>query len=142
MILLDTGPLVALCDRRDSRHRTAVTHLAHLVSEGLCVCEAVLVEASFHLSRPVERSRLGAVLAELRIDSLPTHDIAFRADVFAWLLKYADQDPDWADGCLAVLCGRDARLKVWTFDREFRTTWRKPDGKAIPLAVPSRAVPR
>jgi predicted nucleic acid-binding protein len=142
MILLDTGPLVALCDRRDSRHRTAVTHLAHLVSESLGVCEAVLVEASFHLPRPIERSRLGALLTELRVDSLPTHATDFRADVLAWLLKYADQDPDWADGCIAVLCGRNARLKVWTFDREFRTTWRKPDGKAIPLAVPSRAAPR
>ncbi|MGH9253776.1 MAG: hypothetical protein ACRD3C_04320, partial [Vicinamibacterales bacterium] len=36
---------------------------------------------------------------------------------------------------IAVLCGRDARLKVWTYDREFRTTWRKPDGRAIPMAV-------
>lgn len=139
MILLDTGPLVALCDRRDARHRTTVTHLTHLVSEGFCVCEAVLAEACFHLPRRIERSRLAAVLGELRVNSLPTHDTDFRADVLAWLLKYADQDPDWVDACIAVLCGRDARLKVWTYDREFRTTWRTPDGKAIPSAVTSRA---
>jgi len=24
---------------------------------------------------------------------------------------------------------------VWTYDHEFRTTWRKPDGKSIPQAV-------
>jgi hypothetical protein len=40
-----------------------------------------------------------------------------------------------ADGCIAVLSGRDRRLKVWTYDREFRTTWRRPDGTVIPMAV-------
>jgi hypothetical protein len=36
---------------------------------------------------------------------------------------------------LAVLSGRDQHLKVWTYDREFRTAWRRPDGTAIPMAV-------
>ncbi len=48
-----------------------------------------------------------------------------------------DRLPDWADGCLAVLSGRHLNAKVWTCDREFRTTWRRPDGRAIPLAVRS-----
>ena len=55
--------------------------------------------------------------------------------MFEWLLKYGDHDPDWADGCLAVLSERDSSVKVWTYDREFRTTWRRPNGSAIPLAV-------
>lgn len=93
-----------------------------------------MAEACFHLSQ-LQRERLRAVLYELRIESLPTHDPEFHADVFAWLIKYGDHEPDWADGCLAVLCGRDARLKVWTYDLEFQTTWRRPDGKAIPMAV-------
>jgi len=76
------------------------------------------------------------VLDELRIVPLPgTDDAGFWFEVFAWLLKYADHEPDWADGCIAVLCGRDRTLKVWTYDREFRTTWRRPDGTAIPMAV-------
>ena len=25
--------------------------------------------------------------------------------------------------------------RLWTYDREFRTTWRRPDGTAIPLAT-------
>jgi hypothetical protein len=28
-----------------------------------------------------------------------------------------------------------AKIAVWTYDREFRTTWRRLDGRAIPLAV-------
>jgi predicted nucleic acid-binding protein len=134
VILVDTGPLVALCDARDSHHAAAATHLARLAAAGLCVCDAVLAEACFHLPHHMQRERLACVVDRFRIASLPTHEPAFRHDVFQWLAKYADHDPDWADGCLAVLCGRDARLKVWTYDREFRTTWRKLDGKAIRLA--------
>jgi hypothetical protein len=74
------------------------------------------------------------VLDELRIAPLST-DAGAWFEVLGWLLKYADHEPDWADGCIAVLCGRDRRLKVWTYDREFRTTWRRPDGTAIPMAV-------
>lgn len=44
-------------------------------------------------------------------------------------------DPDWADGYLAVVAGIAHRARMWTYDREFRTTWRRPDGTRIPLAV-------
>ncbi len=135
MTLVDTGPLVALCDARDGQHRRAVTHLAQIGTRGLCVCEAVLVEACFHLPHQVQRARLQRVLADLKIESLSTQDLDFQDDLFGWLFKYADHEPDWTDACLAVLSGRDARLKVWTYDREFRTTWRRPDGRAIPMAV-------
>ena len=135
MIAVDTGPLVALCDPRDRRHANAVTHLTRLASAGLRVCEAVLVETCFHLPLLAQRHRLRALLTELRIDELPTEGPDFRAEVLAWLIKYGEHEPDWADGCLAVLCGRDPTLKVWTYDREFRTTWRRPDGRAIPMAV-------
>jgi hypothetical protein len=36
---------------------------------------------------------------------------------------------------LAVSDSHDKALKVWTYDTEFRTTWRRPDGTAIPLAI-------
>jgi hypothetical protein len=93
------------------------------------------MEACFHLPHHSQRERLRALLHELDIESLPTYGVDFQADVFAWLLKYSDHEPDWADGCITVLCGRRPRVKVWTHDREFRTTWRRPDGKSIPLAV-------
>lgn len=77
----------------------------------------------------------GAVLEDFHFQSLATDDLAFWDEVFAWLAKYADHEPDWTDACIAALCGRDKRLKVWTYDREFRTTWRRPDGRPIPLAI-------
>ena len=136
MILVDTSPLVALCDSRDAKHRTAVKHLEKLANAELATCEAVLMEACFHLPHRSQRLRLHAMLTEFRIGALPdTADRRFWSDVFEWLVKYADHDPDWADGCIAVLAGRDKDLKVWTYDREFTTIWRRPDGTVIPLAA-------
>lgn len=135
MILVDTAPLVAIVDPRDALHSTALKHLGALAPAGLWVCEAILTEACFHLPHRMQRERLRAALDEFYIDSLPTSDAGFWSDVFAWLGKYADHEPDWADGCIAVLCGHHKRLKVWTYDPEFRTIWRRPDGKAIPLAI-------
>jgi predicted nucleic acid-binding protein len=136
MVLVDTGPLVALCDRRDSRHRRAVRQLESLAAQGLFVCDAVLTETCFHLPHRSQRLRMRALLAELAIEPVPaSQHRRMRDQVFDWLIKYADHEPDWADAWLAILSGEDSRLKVWTYDREFQTTWRRPDGSAIPLAV-------
>jgi predicted nucleic acid-binding protein len=136
MILIDTTPLVALCDARDSQHAIAVNQLQKLVSAGLCTCEAVLMESCFHLPHREQRQRLHALLNSLAVSSLPgTFDSLFWSEVFDWLTKYSEHEPDWADACIAVLSGQDRRLKVWTYDREFRTIWRRPDGSAIPLAI-------
>lgn len=136
MILIDTTPLVALCDARDSKHRTASRHLESLAASQFGSCDAVLTEACFHLPHRSQRLRLRAFLHELSVQPLPVADEgAFWLDVLDWLTKYADHDPDWADACLAVLSGRQDDVKVWTYDREFRTTWRRPNGTLIPLAV-------
>jgi len=136
MILVDTTPLVALCDARDSQHDVAVKELEKLASAGLCTCEAVLIESCFHLPHREQRQRLHALLDALAVSSLSGPcDRRFWSDALNWLAKYAEHEPDWADACIAVLCGHDRRLKVWTYDREFRTTWRRPDGTIIPLAI-------
>jgi predicted nucleic acid-binding protein len=136
VILIDTGPLVALCDARDAKHRTGVRQLAALGKQKFAVCDAVVTEACFHLPHRSQRQRLRALLNDLDVQPLPaSYHQRFWSDVLDWLTQYADHEPDWADGCLAVLSGQDHALKVWTYDREFRTIWRRPDGTFIPLAV-------
>jgi predicted nucleic acid-binding protein len=136
VILVDTTPLVALCDTRDSLHRTAWRHLAGLARETFGLCEATLTEACFHLPDRRRRARLRRLLDELDASALTLgDDTSPWSDVFDWIDTYADHEPDWTDGYIAALCGRDRTLKVWTYDREFRTIWRRPDGSAIPLAV-------
>ena len=138
MILIDTGPLVALCDGRDEKHQVAVKNLESLAPNQLVACEAVLTEVCFHLPYPSQRQRLRALLDNLGVQPVPvSNESAFWWEVFDWLARYADHQPDWADGCLAVLSGRNRGAKVWTYDREFRTIWRRPNGTIIPLAVRS-----
>jgi len=137
-ILIDTTPLVALCDAGDEKHRVAVKHLGSLSSSGFAVCDAVLTEACFHLPHRSQRQRLRALLDDFDVQPVPAaNQSAFWLEVFAWLTKYAEHQPNWADGCLAVLSGWDRDAKVWTYDHEFRTTWRRPNGTIIPLAVRS-----
>ena len=139
MILIDTGPLVAICDPRDAKHMIAVDDLRKLATAEFAICDAIVSEACFHLPGRAQRQRLRAALDKLDVVAFPgATDAGFRYDVFAWLLKYADHEPDWADACIAVLCGADRSLSVWTYDKEFHTTWRRPDGTRIPLAVTPR----
>ena len=139
MIAIDTTPLVALCDGRDSKHSAAIKDLERLAPQDFAVCEPVLTEACFHLPHRSQRRRLRDLLQELSVSALPTvSEPAFWSQAFDWLIKYAGHEPDWADACLAVLSGQQKQLKVWTYDREFRTTWRRPNGTAIPLAIPGR----
>jgi predicted nucleic acid-binding protein len=136
VILVDTGPLLALCDARDSKHRLALKHLESLAADRLATCDAVLTETCFHLPHRSQRQRLRALLHDLDVRPVPpTLELDLWLETLDWLAKYTDHEPDWADACLAVLSGRDTDLRVWTYDRKFRTTWRRPDGTVIPLAV-------
>jgi predicted nucleic acid-binding protein len=138
MILIDTTPLVALCDPRDSLNKTALRHLKVLAKSEFAVCEPVLYEVCFHLDAPAQRRRLQQTLERLDVSPISVDDAqTLWKEVFDWLDQYRDHEPDWADAYLAVLCGRDRKYKVWTYDSEFRTIWRKPDGSPIPMAVRS-----
>ncbi len=138
MILLDTGPLVGLCDERDQYHRAATRELKALQGETFATCEAVLAETCFHLDLPHERQRLRTTLRDLRVQVLPTQQgLPLWASTLDWMEKYAEHAPEWADAYLAVLSGLNPQLRVWTFDREFHTIWKRPDGTAIPLVARS-----
>jgi predicted nucleic acid-binding protein len=135
MILIDTNVLVALADKQDGLNRRALDDMEDLVGQPMFVAGPVLTETYFFIRDSHLRQRLAKYLDDLAIAPAPSDERHVWEDVATWLEKYADHDPDWADGCLAVLCGRERRFRVWTYDREFRTVWRRPDGTKIPLAV-------
>jgi predicted nucleic acid-binding protein len=136
VILVDTAPLVALSDPRDALHSRALRDLDRLARQPLATCSVVLTEACFLLSHPVQRERLRRLLVELPIRPIAiSEEEAVWEDAFGWMRRYAEHEPDWADAYLAVLSGRHARARVWTYDAEFRTTWRRLDGERIPLAM-------
>ena len=134
MILCDSNVLVALVDSRDPLQRKAQTDLLRLSRQALLVTEPVLSEATFLLQLATHRSRLRDLLIDLKIKLAPSLEQAtLFQEAFDWLAKYADHTPDWANAHLAVLSQHFQQFRVWTYDREFRLIWRRPDGSRIPL---------
>ena len=135
MILLDTAPLVALCDPRDNLNRRAVRDLDHFWHEALVLVTPVLTEACFLLRHAVQRARLQRLVAEFSVHAYQSEDEGrLWQEALAWMHRYREHEPDLADAYLVVVAGKERRSRVWTYDREFRTTWRRADGSAIPLA--------
>lgn len=134
MILIDTGPLVALIDPRDGFHGKSRADLAKLTDPSFLVTVPVLTETYFHLPSPIARRKLRALLEELKasVREIAGSVVAASMD---WMDAYADHEPDFADAVTVVLSSEIEGCQVWTYDREFWTTWRKPDGAAIPLAL-------
>jgi predicted nucleic acid-binding protein len=136
MILVDANVLIALVDQRETLHVAATDDLKRLLRAHLLVVAPVLTEVCHLLPAAHHRARIRALIAALHMRPPAMSDEAQLWDeMFDWLARYAEHEPDWADAYLAVLCGRNKRLKVWTYDSEFRTVWRRPDGSRIPLAV-------
>jgi predicted nucleic acid-binding protein len=143
MILVDTNALTGLVDERDGLHRIAVRDLKKLAGQPLGVSSAVLAETFFLLTANHLRRRLEYLLESLAMQAVEL-SAPWWQDVFAWAQRYAEHEPDLADAQLAVLCSRDASHQVWTYDKEFSTTWRLLNGKPIPVVGKSsrRSAPK
>lgn len=121
MILVDTGPIVALFDPKDASHRRCRDVLEAL-REPLVTTVPVLTEA-FHMLSPESRgadtlrdfvARGGAMLWFF-------DDVALRR-AFELMEQYADHPMDLADASLIVAAEVLATSKVFTIDRQdFRT---------------------
>jgi predicted nucleic acid-binding protein len=133
-VLVDTNVLIALVDRSDELHAKASGDLQKLAKAELCTTDAVLCESVFALARADQRGRLSLLLERLPIAPLGVDDpSALRREIFAWLAKYAEHEPDYADAELCVLAAWDKRLRIWTYDSEFTRVWRKPNGRRAAL---------
>src|SRR5437588_12977753 len=137
MILVDTNALVALIDYSDQLNKQAAADFPRLQKRKLYLISPVIAEAVHLLPFKQDRQRLVAFLDEFQFEMCPIHETdELWQETFQWLLRYSEHSPDWADALLAVLSGREKIFRVWTYDSEFKTIWRRPDGSRIPLAVP------
>jgi predicted nucleic acid-binding protein len=129
VILVDTGPLVALFDPRDDAHAETRALLAS-VREPLSTTVAVLTEA-FHLLDP--SSRGSAALREfmnaggmtvwfLSADSL--------ARCFELMEQYADHPMDLADASLVTAAEHLRTTRIFTLDRRDFATYRARIGRS------------
>lgn len=133
--ILDTGPLVALLNRRDRHHRWAWNQWARMEAP-LFTCEPVIAEACF-LVQGLEGGP-ATVLDFVRRGVL---DLSFRvaeeSEVIAGLMrKYHDVPMSLADGCLVRMAERHADSVVVTLDSDFKV-YRKNGRQLIPTVTPA-----
>jgi predicted nucleic acid-binding protein len=132
--LLDTGPLVALLDRRDKDHSWVVEQMSRL-RRPLHTCEAVLTEAC-HLLRQLPQAQ-AAILEMLAAEVLA---VSFQLGeqsrpVLALLQRYGNVPMSLADACLVRMSELISECVVFTLDSDFRI-YRRHRRQKIPLVIP------
>lgn len=132
-IVLDTGPLVALLNRRDAFHTWSVEQASKL-SPPFFTCEAVIAEAHFLLTGVHQgNNRLIDLLASGRLDL--TFSFARQSKRVGELMRaYAGVPMSFADACLVCMAEEQAST-VFTLDGDFRI-YRKNRNELIELIIP------
>ena len=122
LCLLDTGPIVAFLDARDSEHRQVVASLATFTGR-FVTTGAVAVEAMHFLSRVRNGPTLLVdFLLTSRTEIHECTSVDNLAAAAELMVKYADTPMDFADATLVLLGNRLKINAVCTLDRHgFRT---------------------
>ena len=136
--IVDTGPLVALLDARDSAHGWTIRQLRQITGP-LLTCEAVVAEALYLLRslRPGQEKILEWI--ERGVLVCPFVLAEEVAQVRAIWQKYSDVPMSLADACLVRMAELYGSSPVLTLDREF-SVYRKNGRQVIPLISPKQAV--
>lgn len=118
IVLLDTGPLVALLNARETHHAWVKSQFATF-RPPVFTCEPVLTEAC-HVLRQIPTG--GEAVMSLLLRGVIAVDLALEAEaeaVQALLRRYRDLPMSLADACLVRLAELNGRCRVLTFDSDF-----------------------
>ena len=123
MILVDTGPLVALFDPADYSHAKCVRILQR-IEEPLCTTLPVLTEA-FHLLTPdsVGAERLMDFVADRGLSVWFAREESLDR-AFELMRHYSNLPMDFADASLVVAAETLATRKIFSIDRKDFTVYR------------------
>ena len=121
-VLLDTGPLVALLNRRDEWHKAIVDLFPSLIDR-LVTTEAVITEAT-HLTGRAKRASLplefvldaGIPIAPLSVDGYRRCAVLMQ--------KYSSTPMDFADATLVTIADPLSIDTVFTLDRKGFASYR------------------
>ncbi len=137
MILVDTGPLVALFDPRDWQHDRCVKALKR-IREPVCTTVPVLTEA-FHMLQPesLGSDRLREFVEKGGL-SVWLFDRPSLTRAFELMERYADHPMDLADASLVAAAESLGAHKVFTVDRRDFETYRIRRGhRSYPIEIVS-----
>ena len=135
MILVDTGPFVALFDPKDEHHSRCKETLGG-IKESLATTVPVLTEA-FHILEPqsVGSNRLRDFIAK-RGASVWYFDRGSIRRAFELMEIYADRPMDLADASLIVAAEELKTCKIFTVDRDDFQTYRVRRGhRHLPVQI-------
>lgn len=133
-VLVDTGPLVGLIDRHDSKHTWASAKMDTFTSP-MVTCTSVINEALFLLNHSKNGvntlfSFIDEGIVEVRNPYPEKKDIIHKL-----ILKYHDITPSIADLCLVVMTDEFSSCEVFTIDSDF-LIYRNSDGNPLDLISP------
>jgi predicted nucleic acid-binding protein len=133
-ILVDTGFLVALYDKREPMHWGCLQIYDSLVGP-LVTCEAVVNEA-LHLLRHAPAAAEGILASvDRRILGIPFVLAESAGTVKALMAKYRDIPVDFADACLIAMADELDTGDILTLDSDFvHYRWRRT--RAFHMLIP------
>lgn len=115
MIIIDTGPLIALFDPKDPDYETC-HKILRTIEAPLYTTEAVLTEVLYAFN-PVSRGAEG-IKEYFLSDYVTLHPLA-KEDLeraFTLMTKYSDLPMDFADATLIVLAEKLSTPRIFTLD--------------------------
>lgn len=133
-IIVDTGPLVALLNRRERHHSWAVETM-DVIEPPIFTCEAVLSEACFLLQDIDGGPDAVLALVARGIVRSDFHVMAELDSVRALMKKFASVPMSLADACLVRMTEVDPRSVVLTLDSDFKI-YRRNKRQVVPTLMP------
>jgi predicted nucleic acid-binding protein len=137
LILVDTGPLVALLNEDDSHHGWSSSAFKK-IGPRIFTCQAVLTEACFLLGR---RGRYHDLLRQhvLAGHIVDAFDFRKSASVaFDLMERYRNVPMSFADACLVAMSQTLRDAKICTLDRDFQI-YRQHGDQPLNLLSPFEA---
>jgi predicted nucleic acid-binding protein len=134
-VVIDTGPLVALLNRRDALHRW-VRDVLETVEPPVFTCEPVITEACFLLRDVASGPDAILELLERDIVQIDFHLGTEIAPVRSLMKKFANVPMSLADACLVRMTEMEPRSMVMTADDDFRV-YRRNRRQPIPTIMPN-----
>jgi len=137
IVYVDTGPLVALLDKRDQYSLWMQEQVSEVKGQWI-TCESVLVETLYVCRNhyKVVEALKGMILEDfLQIKSVMAES---PSEVFSLMLKYHDVDTSLADVCLLNLYNRTENSSVLTTDSDF-LIYRDASGQPLNLISPFKS---
>ena len=124
-VLLDTGVIYSLLNKRESRHEECLQVFRELYRP-IVTCEAVIVESCFLLSKYPQG--IEVLLANVRsgLFGIPFQIAKSSLEVLELFRKYRDIPASFADACLIAMANELGTGDILTLDGDFKHyRWRR-----------------